>query len=142
MTQGSQLKAMDSYFKSLLSETVTDNVPQVVPVKEPVVAAQVPFAEPVVEQQTRLADLLAQVEPLSEAKVVVKTETQVKVAPKVLQPPAPPAWKNIDPGKEFQALFFVVSGVTFAVPLTELVAFTSLPRSIPCLVNRTGLPGS
>lgn len=33
MTQGSQLKAMDSYFKSLLSETVTDNVPQVVPVK-------------------------------------------------------------------------------------------------------------
>lgn len=35
-----------------------------------------------VEQQTRLADLLAQVEPLSEAKVVVKTETQVKVAPR------------------------------------------------------------
>ena len=34
MTQGSQLKAMDSYFKSLLSETVTDNVPQPVPVKE------------------------------------------------------------------------------------------------------------
>ena len=128
MTQGSQLKAMDSYFKSLLSETVTDNVPQVVPVKEPVVAAQVPFAEPVVEQQTRLADLLAQVEPLSEAKVVVKTETQVKVAPKVPQPPAPPAWKNIDPGKEFQALFFVVSGVTFAVPLTELGGIHQLTK--------------
>ena len=128
MTQGSQLKAMDSYFKSLLSETVTDNVPQVVPVKEPVVAAQVPFAEPVVEQQTRLADLLAQVEPLSEAKVVVKTETQVKVAPKVPQPPAPPAWKNIDPGKEFQALFFVVSGVTFAVPLTELGGIHQLAK--------------
>ena len=128
MTQGSQLKAMDSYFKSLLSETVTDNVPQVVPVKEPVVAAQVPFAEPVVEQQARLADLLAQVEPLSEAKVVVKTETQVKVAPKVPQPPAPPAWKNIDPGKEFQALFFVVSGVTFAVPLTELGGIHQLTK--------------
>ena len=128
MTQGSQLKAMDSYFKSLLSETVTDNVPQVVPVKEPVVAAQVPFAEPGVEQQTRLADLLAQVEPLSEAKVVVKTETQVKVAPKVPQPPAPPAWKNIDPGKEFQALFFVVSGVTFAVPLTELGGIHQLTK--------------
>ena len=128
MTQGSQLKAMASYFKSLLSETVTDNVPQVVPVKEPVVAAQVPFAEPVVEQQTRLADLLAQVEPLSEAKVVVKTETQVKVAPKVPQPPAPPAWKNIDPGKEFQALFFVVSGVTFAVPLTELGGIHQLTK--------------
>ena len=80
MTQGSQLKAMDSYFKSLLSEAVAEKKPQPEPVKEPVVAAQVPFAEPVVEQQTRLADLLAQVEPLSEAKVVVKTETQVKVA--------------------------------------------------------------
>ena len=55
MTQGSQLKAMDSYFKSLLSETVTDNVPQVVPVKEPAVVAQAPFAEPVVEQQARLS---------------------------------------------------------------------------------------
>ena len=128
MTQGSQLKAMDSYFKSLLSETVTDNVPQVVPVKEPVVAAQVPFAEPVVEQQTRLADLLAQVEPLSEAKVVVKTETPVNVTPQVPQPPAPPAWKNIDPGKEFQALFFVVSGVTFAVPLTELGGIHQLTK--------------
>ena len=128
MTQGSQLKAMDSYFKSLLSETVTDNVPQVVPVKEPAVVVQAPFAEPVVEQQARLADLLAQVEPLSEAKVVVKTETQVKVAPKVPQPPAPPAWKNIDPGKEFQALFFVVSGVTFAVPLTELGGIHQLTK--------------
>lgn len=87
--------------------------------------AQAPFAEPVVEQQTRLADLLAQVEPLSEAKVVVKTETQVKIAPKI---PQPPAWKNIDPGKEFQALFFVVSGVTFAVPLTELGGIHQLAK--------------
>ena len=128
MTQGSQLKAMDSYFKSLLSEAVAEKTPQPEPVKELVVAAQVPFAEPVVEQQTRLADLLAQVEPLSEAKVVVKTETQVKVAPKVPQPLAPPAWKNIDPGKEFQALFFVVSGVTFAVPLTELGGIHQLTK--------------
>ena len=128
MTQGSQLKAMDSYFKSLLSGAVAEKKPQPEPVKEPVVAAQVPFAEPVVEQQTRLADLLAQVEPLSEAKVVVKTETPVKVTPQVPQPPAPPAWKNIDPGKEFQALFFVVSGVTFAVPLTELGGIHQLAK--------------
>lgn len=44
----------------------------------------------------------------------------MKVQPRKPQPPAPPVWKNIEPGKEFQALFFVVSGVTFAVPLTEL----------------------
>ena len=34
--------------------------------------------------------------------------------------PAPAAWENLDTGNEFQALFFDVAGVTFAVPLTEL----------------------
>ncbi len=117
MSQDSQFKAMDSYFQSLLSETVSEPlVPQPVLAKE--LAIAVPFAEPVVEQQTRLADLLAQVEPISETKVTSTTSTQIRV--QKAQPPAPPAWKNIEPGKEFQALFFVVSGVTFAVPLTEL----------------------
>jgi len=74
----------------------------------------------VVEQQTRLADLLAQVEPLTESQRSTQAVEQVKVQPRRPQPPAPPVWKNIEPGKEFQALFFVVSGVTFAVPLTEL----------------------
>jgi purine-binding chemotaxis protein CheW len=117
MSQDSQFKAMDSYFQSLLSETVSEPlIPQPVLAKEPVLA--VPFAEPVVEQQTRLADLLAQVEPISETKATSTTNTQIRV--QRAQPPAPPVWKNIEPGKEFQALFFVVSGVTFAVPLTEL----------------------
>ncbi|WP_421292902.1 chemotaxis protein CheW [Aeromonas taiwanensis] len=34
--------------------------------------------------------------------------------------PAPSTWENLDTGNEFQALFFDVAGVTFAVPLTEL----------------------
>ena len=33
--------------------------------------------------------------------------------------PAPAAWENLDTGNEFQALFFDVAGVTFAVPLTR-----------------------
>lgn len=35
-------------------------------------------------------------------------------------PPQPPEWKNIELENQFQALFFEVAGVTFAVPLTEL----------------------
>ena len=128
MTQGSQLQAMDSYFKSLLSEAEpTPMAVQPAPAKE--VSPTTQFAEPVAEQQTRLADLLAQVEPLAETKPVVKPTVQVKPAVvKTPQPPAPPAWKNIDPGREFQALFFVVSGVTFAVPLTELGGIHQLTK--------------
>lgn len=119
MNQGSQFKAMDSYFQSLLSENVAEPLaPQ--PELAQSLSTPAPFAEPVVEQQTRLADLLAQVEPLTESQRSAQSVEQVKVQPRRPQPPAPPVWKNIEPGKEFQALFFVVSGVTFAVPLTEL----------------------
>ncbi len=119
MNQGSQFKAMDSYFQSLLSENVAEPLaPQ--PELAQSLSTPAPFAEPVVEQQTRLADLLAQVEPLTESQRSAQSVEQVIVQPRRPQPPAPPVWKNIEPGKEFQALFFVVSGVTFAVPLTEL----------------------
>lgn len=119
MNQGSQFNAMDSYFQSLLSENVAEPLaPQ--PELAQSLSTPAPFAEPVVEQQTRLADLLAQVEPLTESQRSAQSVEQVKVQPRRPQPPAPPVWKNIEPGKEFQALFFVVSGVTFAVPLTEL----------------------
>ena len=119
MNQGSQFKAMDSYFQSLLSETVAEPLAPQPELAQPL-STPAPFAEPVVEQQTRLADLLAQVEPLTESQRSTQAVEQEKVRPRRPQPPAPPVWKNIEPGKEFQALFFVVSGVTFAVPLTEL----------------------
>ena len=55
MTQGSQLQAMDSYFKSLLSEAEpTPMAVQPAPAKE--VSPTTQFAEPVAEQQTRLAE--------------------------------------------------------------------------------------
>lgn len=49
---------------------------------------------------------------------LVVTETEVALVPQ--EEVAPSTWENIDTGKEFQALFFEVAGVTFAVPLTEL----------------------
>ncbi|HEA3129394.1 TPA: chemotaxis protein CheW [Aeromonas hydrophila] len=49
---------------------------------------------------------------------LVVTETDVALAPQ--EEVASSTWENIDTGKEFQALFFEVAGVTFAVPLTEL----------------------
>lgn len=53
-----------------------------------------------------------------EPSTLVMTETTVELTPQ--EEVAPSIWENIDTGKEFQALFFEVAGVTFAVPLTEL----------------------
>ncbi|MGL4716850.1 MAG: chemotaxis protein CheW [Aeromonas sp.] len=46
--------------------------------------------------------------------------TVSETAPPLAPASAPVIWENIDTGNEFQALFFDVAGVTFAVPLTEL----------------------
>ncbi|XEI31858.1 chemotaxis protein CheW [Aeromonas veronii] len=53
-----------------------------------------------------------------EPHTTILTETALEVDP--VDTCEPVAWENIDTGKEFQALFFDVAGVTFAVPLTEL----------------------
>lgn len=46
--------------------------------------------------------------------------TEPELAPQLEVEAAPSSWENLDTGNEFQALFFDVAGVTFAVPLTEL----------------------
>ncbi|MGL4250483.1 MAG: chemotaxis protein CheW [Aeromonas sp.] len=53
-----------------------------------------------------------------EPHTTILTETESAIAS--VEERASVAWENIDTGKEFQALFFEVAGVTFAVPLTEL----------------------
>jgi purine-binding chemotaxis protein CheW len=78
--------------------------------------------------QIEAEDALLPVEPVwpeempapvvAEPSALVMTETAVELAPQAEV--APSTWENIDTGKEFQALFFEVAGVTFAVPLTEL----------------------
>ncbi|MGL4206713.1 MAG: chemotaxis protein CheW [Aeromonadaceae bacterium] len=124
MSQSSQFKAMDSYFSALLSE------PGKAPA-EPQSTAPV-FAEPAAQQE-KLAELLASVEP----EVAVTTQSVQSVTPhpglahgvlKAPEPPAPPKWQNIVTEREFQALFFIVSGVTFAVPLTELGGIHQLAK--------------
>lgn len=54
----------------------------------------------------------------AEPATLLLTEPEVALAPAVA--PTPSQWENLDTGNEFQALFFDVAGVTFAVPLTEL----------------------
>ncbi|AUZ75932.1 MULTISPECIES: chemotaxis protein CheW [Aeromonas] len=78
--------------------------------------------------QIEAEDALLPVEPVwpevmpepaaADPATLVVTETEVAFAPQ--EEVAPSTWENIDTGKEFQALFFEVAGVTFAVPLTEL----------------------
>lgn len=78
--------------------------------------------------QIEAEDALLPVEPVwpeempepvaADPATLVVTEIEVALAPQ--EEVAPSTWENIDTGKEFQALFFEVAGVTFAVPLTEL----------------------
>ena len=69
---------------------------------EPLVALAEPVVEAVAEEVEPVALAVAEPAPALEAA------------------PAPSTWENLDTGNEFQALFFDVAGVTFAVPLTEL----------------------
>ncbi|HDT5886109.1 chemotaxis protein CheW [Aeromonas dhakensis] len=78
--------------------------------------------------QIEAEDALLPVEPVwpeempepvaADPATLVVAETEVALSPQ--EEVAPSTWENIDTGKEFQALFFEVAGVTFAVPLTEL----------------------
>ena len=103
MSQDSQFKAMDSYFHSLLNESVVaEPAPVVQPAPEPAV---VTFAEPQgFAEQEKLQALLADVERVSKTEI----KTPQKVSPSTLStpvkvaPPAPPIWKNIETGREFQ----------------------------------------
>ena len=126
MSQSSQYKAMESYFNALLTEP--KNEPEPLPEALPVVQDKaVAFAEPVREE--KLAGLLSNVESAEQIVAAPEVVTSTMVAPVVqAAPPLTPVWKNIETEKEFQALFFVVSGVTFAVPLTELGGIHQLTK--------------
>lgn len=115
------------------------------------------FVEP--ERAQPLAQLLSQVELHTEVEekvqiVEVETKPEVAVAePAVVTlvdektdiqistdleldaaiPPMTPdsPWRNLEPGEEFPALFFVVSGMTFAVPLTDLGGIHKLEKVTP-----------
>lgn len=77
-----------------------------------------PHADPFqMEAQIEPVEAQPEIVPVLAEPVVV---TEIEVAPAPEPMAAPSAWENLDTGNEFQALFFDVAGVTFAVPLTEL----------------------
>lgn len=109
------------------------------------------FAEPEQERAKPLEQLLSAVEIIAEPDVVVApvlaepvilvaepetavvTTTETDLAMDEGVPPQTPSapWRNIDPGEEFPALFFMVGGVTFAVPLTDLGGIHKIDKITP-----------
>lgn len=72
-----------------------------------------------VSEQALIEEVQPEIMPVVVAPITTPvTEPEVALAAEVA--PAPSHWENLDTGNEFQALFFDVAGVTFAVPLTEL----------------------
>ncbi|MCS3455352.1 purine-binding chemotaxis protein CheW [Aeromonas sp. BIGb0405] len=73
-----------------------------------------------VATEALLVEAQPQYEPAPVALPVeaVQIETATELAE--IQPSEAEPWQNIEMGNEFQALFFEVAGVTFAVPLMEL----------------------
>ncbi|MFM4804548.1 chemotaxis protein CheW [Aeromonas bivalvium] len=86
---------------------------EVNPVPSALAAEPEPRVE--IETETVLPQALAEV-----AAPLAPPEVQTASLEAAVVAPAPEAWQNIEVGNEFQALFFEVAGVTFAVPLMEL----------------------
>ncbi|WMC11391.1 chemotaxis protein CheW [Oceanimonas pelagia] len=143
-----QFAALDDYFGALLEESEPRPQAAVVSARpEPVVPA---YADPQEDERRRsLETLLATVAELKEEEAAaaepaeqlpdqapkvtpqVKTEAPAPVAtpePVVQPEPAAPAWRNMDTEARFQALFFEVAGMTFAVPLTHLGGIYQLSK--------------
>ncbi|PKF62922.1 hypothetical protein CW745_05730 [Psychromonas sp. psych-6C06] len=105
-------EAMAEYFSSMLNEKTSTQVIDS-PVSEtlPVNVAGLP-------EQLVFSEKTEQIAP-----------TQVPVETKK-------AWKNIEVENEFQVLFFELSGLTFAVPLTDLGGIHHLDDSMNVLIGK------
>lgn len=81
-------------------------------IAEPVTEVKTEVAEPVTEEKTKVEQTVAD----------VKDETPAVVKDKIDETPHenPYEWENIEMPSEFQALFFLVKGIRFAVPLVNL----------------------
>uniref|UniRef100_UPI003FEFA9B0 chemotaxis protein CheW n=1 Tax=Succinivibrio sp. TaxID=2053619 RepID=UPI003FEFA9B0 len=81
-------------------------------IAEHVTEVKTEIAEPVTEEKTKVEQTVAD----------VKDETPAAVKDKIDETPHenPYEWENIEMPSEFQALFFLVKGIRFAVPLVNL----------------------
>lgn len=141
MSQASQAKAMQDYFQSLLNDIDGAEIksdfsempivaqPARMAVAEPELSVSVAEPEIVTQERTQqLNQLLSTVRVMAdvqEESAVSETPVEVKSAQSA------PVWQNISPEKEFPALFFTVSGITFAVPLTDLGGIHQLQKVTP-----------
>ena len=105
-------EAMTSYFNSMLKEKSSTQVLLDTP------------------QETLNGNVSSLPENLvfSEEKTVINVESEPQKAES--------NWKNISKEKEFQALFFELSGLTFAVPLSDLGGIHHLDDSINSLFGK------
>ena len=105
-------EAMTSYFNSMLNEKPSTKV----------------------MLETPEEALTVNVSSLPENLVFSEVKTAVE---QTIEPQKTEAsWKNISTEKEFQVLFFELSGLTFAVPLTDLGGIHHLDDSINSLFGK------
>ena len=105
-------QSVDLPAEQVLAEHVIDTIVGTVPAAEQEikpVEADVTVAEE--SESTVLPDTELSSSSIPEADTETALESNVEAAP---------TWKNVELEERFQALFFEVAGVIFAVPLTEL----------------------
>lgn len=105
-------EALASYFSSMLNETDSATV--------------------IVDSPESVDPTQKNVAVLPETLTFAEAEQMVEVAPTAHTD----GWKNIEVEDHFQVLFFELSGLTFAVPLTDLGGIHHLNDSISSLIGK------
>ena len=95
------------------------------------------------EVKTEIVTITApRVKNFASSKVEEETKQTTELKQQVVQEVARPAtaqWSNIQTPEEFQALFFVLDKITFAVPLIDLGSINNIEKITPIF---TGLIGT
>lgn len=117
-------EAIKNYFNSMLNEKTSED-------KE--VLEQKVIEKP---PENLNVGLSALPENLVFSKTDITTEEKVALETEQLPPKADTEWKNISVENEFQVLFFELSGLMFAVPLTDLGGIHHLDNSINTLFGK------
>ncbi len=144
MTQENQFAAMANYFRSMLTPANNDEALKRAE-QEEIESKSVALKEYDLENRAKLERIIEQVKP--ETAVVTQTQTITQLTTKEVQeqkettvveekvavqevatPKVQDEWTNIDVPEDFQALFFVVNNVTFAVPLLELGGISNMDK--------------
>lgn len=77
-------------------------------------------------------NIAEEVETTLQQEIAVSNEIETEIViDSALETVSAPTWSNIEVSNEFPALFFIISGVTFAVPLTELGGIHKLEKVTP-----------